>query len=78
MAAASLNLCRAYMAIAAAGQGGLRDFSAARLHLRGMLKQCEESFAETEHYQRMQSLLQDVVAAEDAALAAKRAAEAAS
>eukprot|EP00878_Enallax_costatus_P015631 GHUV01016375.1.p1 GENE.GHUV01016375.1~~GHUV01016375.1.p1 ORF type:complete len:216 (+),score=96.67 GHUV01016375.1:87-650(+) len=76
MAKASINLCRAYMASADAGQGGLRDLSSARMHLRGVLKQCEDSFEGSEQYKEMQALLQEVSEAEAAALAAKRAAEA--
>jgi hypothetical protein len=77
MASATDHLCRAYLATAAAGQGGLRELSAARMQLRGMLKQCEEAFGEQQQYKQLQGLLQEVLAAEDAALAAKKAAEAA-
>ncbi|WIA10643.1 hypothetical protein OEZ85_010823 [Tetradesmus obliquus] len=77
MAAATDHLCRAYLATAAAGQGGLRELSAARMQLRGLLKQCEDAFGEQQQYLQLQGLLGDVMAAEDAALAAKRAAEAA-
>lgn len=73
MTKASINLCRAYMASAYAGQGGLRDLSAARIHLRGVLKQCEDSFEGTEQYLQMQALLQEVLAAEDSARSLKRA-----
>lgn len=76
MATASIQLCVAYMASAAAAECGLRDLAAARMHLRGILKQCEESFGDDEQFQKMSELLQVVLAAEDAALAAKRAAEA--
>lgn len=75
MASASISLCRAYLAAAAAGQGGLRDLAAARMHLRGMLKQCEERFADEAACRDMEQLLQEVVDAENAAVAAKKAAE---
>jgi hypothetical protein len=79
MATATDHLCRAYLATATAagGQGGLRELSAARMQLRGLLKQCEEAFGEQQQYKQLRELLQEVLAAEDAALAAKRAAEAA-
>ena len=74
MADASAQLCRAYLATAAAGQGGVRELAAGRMHLRGLLKQCEAAFEDREEYWQLQALLQQVVAAEDAAVAAKKAA----
>jgi hypothetical protein len=74
MADASTQLCRAYLATAAAGQGGVRELAAGRMHLRGLLKQCEGSFEESEQYKQLQELLLQVVEAEDAAVAAKKAA----
>lgn len=77
MASATEHLCRAYLATAAAGQGGLRELSAARMQLRGLLKQSADLFEEQKQYRQLEHLLQDVLAAEDVALAAKKAAEAA-
>ena len=61
MAAASVTLCQAYLALCKAGEGGARELSAARLHLRSVLKQCEEHFGETEVYQEMKQLLQEIL-----------------
>jgi hypothetical protein len=61
MAEASLFLCRAYLALCRGGEGGPRELSAARLHLRGVLKQCEEHFGEEELYQQMKGLLQEIL-----------------
>jgi hypothetical protein len=72
MADASAQLCRAYLATAAAGQGGVRELAAGRMHLKGLLKQCEAAFENTQEYMQLQGLLQEVVAAEDAAVAAKK------
>lgn len=74
MAEASSQLCRAYLASAAAGQGGTRELAAARMHLKGLVKQCEVAFEERPEYQQLQGLLAEVTAAEDAAVAAKKAA----
>jgi hypothetical protein len=79
MAEASRQLCTAHLATAAAAAndgpgGGLRELSAARLHLRGLLKQCEAAFEEQPLYAQLAALLAEVQAAEDAALAAKKAA----
>eukprot|EP00798_Chlamydomonas_sp_ICE-L_P011734 gene11734-34462_t len=75
MAKASLVLCRAYVnslkaQAATASEGApkiLRDLSAARMHLRGVLKQCETAFGETELHASMASLLVEVEAEEKAA-----------
>jgi hypothetical protein len=67
MADASAQLCRAYLASAAAGAGGARDLAAGRMHLRGLLKQCEDAFEGRPEYKQLQELLEQVVAAEDAA-----------
>lgn len=67
MADASAQLCRAYLASAAAGAGGARDLAAGRMHLRGLLKQCEDAFKGQSEYKQLQELLEQVVAAEDAA-----------
>lgn len=86
MATASDHLCRAYLATAAAAAassneagagGGLRELSAARMHLRGLLKQCEATFEEDSAFLGLSELLARVTAAENAALAAKKAAAAA-
>ncbi|KAF6259400.1 hypothetical protein COO60DRAFT_1008225 [Scenedesmus sp. NREL 46B-D3] len=78
MATGTDHLCRAYLAAATSpGQRGLRELAAARMQLRGLLKQCEEAFGEQQQYKQLQGLLEEVLAAEDAALAAKKAAEAA-
>lgn len=77
MADASAQLCRAYLASTAAGQGGVRELAAGRMHLKGLLKQCEAAFEETADYKQLQGLLEEVVAAEDAAVAAKKAQQAA-
>lgn len=74
MADASLALCEAYLSSAASGAGGLRELSAARMHLRGLLKQCEDAFEAHERYGQLAVLLARVMAADEAALAAKRAA----
>jgi hypothetical protein len=78
MAEASERLCRAYMATAAAGGAaagaGVRELSAARMHLRGLLKQCEPAFEADARYAGLHALLQEVLGAEEAALAAKQAA----
>jgi hypothetical protein len=46
------------------------------MQLKGVLKQCEEAFGEQQQYKKLQELLEEVLAAEDAALAAKKAVEA--
>jgi hypothetical protein len=46
------------------------------MHLRGLLKQCEAAFEERQEYKQLQELLQQVVEAEDAAVAAKKQAAA--
>ena len=52
-----------------AGQGGsLRDLSAARMHLRGVLKQCEGAFGEHALQREMGDLLEEVLALEQRAL----------
>jgi hypothetical protein len=77
MADASAQLCRAYLTTAAAaGQGGVRELAAGRMHLKGLLKQCE-AFEEAQEYRGLQGLLQEVVEAEDAAVAAKKQLQAA-
>lgn len=76
MADASAHLCRAYLASAASGVGGVRELAAGRMHLRGLLKQCEAAFEVSVEYKELQELLQQVVAAEDAAVAAKKQAAA--
>lgn len=42
--------------------GGTRDLAAAKLHLRGILKQCEPRFGESALYDEMKVLLEDVEA----------------
>jgi hypothetical protein len=76
MAGASLALCRAYLAVsqsaAAVGRTGpavTRELAAARMHLRGVLKQCEASFSEAPAYLEMQELLQQVLDLEEQASA---------
>ena len=51
--------------------GGVRDLAAARMHLRGVLKQCEARFAEHQLYKDMQGLLDKVVELEAAATSAR-------
>lgn len=72
MADASAQLCKAYLASAAADQGGVRELAAGRMHLKGLLKQCEVVFEEAEQFKQLQELLQEVVQAEDAAVASKK------
>jgi len=69
MAAASLGLCRAYQGSVAAGQGGLSELSAARMHLRGLLKQCEAAFEDHVLYKQLQDMLEEILALEDQAIA---------
>eukprot|EP00887_Chlorella_sp_A99_P004614 scaffold4.g4614.t1 len=66
-ASALLQLCRAYLkAAAAAGAagGGGRDLSAARMHLRGLLKQAAERYEGQPLYARLQEQLEEVEAAQ--------------
>eukprot|EP00955_Chlamydomonas_euryale_P022809 240778-Chlamydomonas_euryale.AAC.3 len=46
----------------AAAAGGVRDLSAARLHLRGVLKQCEPVFGEHVLFAELAALLEEVEA----------------
>jgi len=55
---------------------GTRQLAAARMHLRGVLKQCEASFSEHASWQELAALMQQVTALEDEALAAAKAAAA--
>ena len=83
MALASLDLCRTYVAlyrqasgpestVAASGSmGGARDLAAARMHLRGVIKQCETSFSGHKLLQDMKALLEEIVGMEEAFLAAR-------
>jgi hypothetical protein len=72
MADASAQLCRAYLASAAAGTGGVRELAAGRMHLKGLLKQCQAAFEERQEYKQLQELLQQLVKAEDTAVASKK------
>jgi hypothetical protein len=47
-----------------------RELAAARMHLRGVIKQCESAFEEHELYKQLQALLDQVVALESEAQAA--------
>ena len=85
MAEASAALARAYIqlyntstsaatatsgaAAAPAGPGAVRELAAARMHLRGVLKQCEGTFGEHAKWAEMDALLREVTALEEAALA---------
>ena len=84
MALASLDLCRTYVALyrqasgpdspaaaAAVSTGGARDLAAARMHLRGVIKQCETSFSGHKLLQDMKALLEEIVGMEEALLAAR-------
>ena len=53
---------------------GVRDLAAARMHLRGILKQCEASFSGHALFAEMKTLLDEVVCMEDEAVAAAKAA----
>ncbi len=79
MALASLHLCRAHVDIFRSSlsadsaeqqqappraSSSLRDLAAARMHLRGVLKQCEDNFASHALFLEMQALLGEVVALE--------------
>ncbi|KIY91721.1 putative Tetratricopeptide repeat like protein 27 [Monoraphidium neglectum] len=77
MAAASAQMADAYLALVAVGQGGARDLSAARMHLRGVLRQAEEAFGGGEAHEKLQGKLREVEAAE-AEFKAKAAAAAGS
>ena len=72
---ASLDLCRTYAAMSkraaaaedpAAPTGSARDLAAARMHLRGVIKQCEPCFAGHRLLCEMQALLEEVVCMEEA------------
>lgn len=54
-------------------QAGIKELAAARMHLRGVLKQCEASFQEHEAWQELSQLLKEVTALEDGAVAASKA-----
>ncbi|GAX73776.1 hypothetical protein CEUSTIGMA_g1227.t1 [Chlamydomonas eustigma] len=43
------------------GTGGVRDLAAARMHLRGILKQCEASFEDHPQFKEMKHLLDEIV-----------------
>jgi hypothetical protein len=47
-----------------------RELAAARMHLRGVIKQCESAFEEHELYKQLQALLDEVAALESAAQSA--------
>ena len=72
MAAASEQLVEAYLELAskqleqggAGRRGGVQELAAARMHLRGVLKQSEGSFGGTPQHERLQELLQRVQQAE--------------
>ena len=51
-----------------------RDLAAARMHLRGVLKQCEGSFSSHEMFAEMQGLLDEVTRREEQAAAAAKVA----
>ena len=85
MALASLDLCRTYVALyrqasgsespaaapAVGSTGGARDLAAARMHLRGVIKQCETSFGGHRLLRDMKALLEEIVCMEEAYLAAR-------
>lgn len=48
----------------AGGAGALRDLSAARMHLRGLLKQAQERYEEQAAYKELQQLLEEVEGAQ--------------
>ncbi|KAL6762659.1 hypothetical protein V8C86DRAFT_3173802 [Haematococcus lacustris] len=76
MADASAALARAYIQLStrSAGDGkgaassavAVRELAAARMHLRGVLKQCENSFGEHAAWRQLGSLLAEVTALEAA------------
>jgi hypothetical protein len=70
MAEASLGMAGAYLRLAASGQGGARDLAAARMHLRGVIRQAEGAFGEAELFGQLRARLAEVEAAEAAAKAA--------
>ena len=60
-------------AAAGGGGGGGRDLAAARMHLRGVLKQCEGSFSSHGMYAEMQRLLDEVTSREGQGIPASKA-----
>ncbi|KAL4448097.1 hypothetical protein ABPG75_005316 [Micractinium tetrahymenae] len=72
-AQASAALCEAHLQAAeAGGAGAQRDVSSARLHLRGLLKQAQERYGETQHYRQLQELLAKVEAAQERLVAGNK------
>ncbi len=79
MAEASVDLAQAYVRLytasagaSATGAGAVRELAAARMHLRGVLKQCEQAFGEHEAWRRMDEVLQQVLRLEEQAVAASK------
>lgn len=60
MAAASLQLCSSYAGSGSGGPRSARDLAAARMHLRGILKQCQDNFEEEKLYKDMAVMLERV------------------
>jgi len=77
MGEASLHMADAYLRLAAGGQGGVRDLAAARMHLRGVLRQTEAEFGGSELHEQLEGKLREVEGREAAAKAAAAAAAAA-
>lgn len=85
MALASLDLCRTYMAMSTRflaegsaatvslsnNSAAARDLAAARMHLRGVIKQCEPSFAEHAMLIEMKDLLDNVACMEERVTASR-------
>ena len=74
IAAAAAKAAEAPLAVAPTGGGiastaAVRDLAAARMHLRGILKQCEASFSDHQLFSEMKSLLEEVVRREEQASA---------
>jgi hypothetical protein len=64
LAAASLALCGAYLALYESGRGSARDLAAARMHLAGLLSQARDGHEGAEEYGQLQALQQQVLEAE--------------
>jgi hypothetical protein len=74
MAEASLHMADAYLKLAASGQGGPRDLAAARMHLRGVVRQAEAEFGGEELFGQLRAKLEEVEAQEAVFKAAVQAA----
>lgn len=64
LAQASLDLCRSYIKGVESGIGKRGDLSAARLHLRSLLKVAAEEYSDTPEYQKLQEVYDQVLSME--------------